>query len=80
MPPRMDVAWFDIRNHPFGLVPPNPAQPDQGGSDRRVILTKPFDGPCIAAMILGLSPETRRGIQTYEHGPNSRSFEGSTSK
>jgi hypothetical protein len=63
MLPRMDVAWFDIRTHSFGRALPNPAQPDAGGIVQRVILTKPFDGPCMAAMILGLSPETNAGFR-----------------
>jgi hypothetical protein len=55
MLPRMDVVWFDIRKHPSGLVLHSPALPDNGGNGRRVILTKPFDGPYIAALVLGLS-------------------------
>jgi hypothetical protein len=64
---RMDVAWFDIRKHP-------------SGNGRRAILTKPFDGPYIAALILGLSPEKNAGLRPTSNGPNRRSFEGSTSK
>jgi hypothetical protein len=63
MLPRMDVAWFDIRKLPLGLVLHRPAQPGDGGNDRRVILTKPFDGPCIVAMILGLSLEQNAGFR-----------------
>ena len=33
MLPWMDVPWFDIRNHPPGLVLHSPAQPDDGGSE-----------------------------------------------
>jgi hypothetical protein len=47
MLPRMDVSWFDIRKHP-------------SGNGRRVILTKPFDGPYTLALILGLSPGKTR--------------------
>lgn len=47
MLPWMGVAWFDIRKHP-------------SGNDRRVILTKPFEGPYMVALILGLSPEKPR--------------------
>jgi hypothetical protein len=47
MLPWMGVAWFDIRKHP-------------SGNARRVILTKPFEGPYTVALILGLSPEKPR--------------------
>jgi hypothetical protein len=47
MLPWMGVAWFDIRKHP-------------SGNARRVILTKPFEGPYTMALILGLSPEKPR--------------------
>jgi hypothetical protein len=60
MLPRMDVSWFDIRKHPSGLVLRIPARPDDGGNGLRVILTKPFDGPYILALILGLSPGKTR--------------------
>jgi hypothetical protein len=80
MLPRMDVPWFDIRNHPPGLVLKSPAQPDDGGNDWRVILTKPFDGPYMEALILGLSCEKNTGFRPTSKGPDSRSFGGSTSK
>jgi hypothetical protein len=47
MLPWMGVAWFDIRKHP-------------SGNGRRGILTKPFEGPYMVALILGLSPEKPR--------------------
>jgi hypothetical protein len=63
MLPWMDVPWFDIRNHPPGLVFHGPAQPDDGGIDWRAILTKPFDGPYMEALILGLSSEKNTGFR-----------------
>jgi hypothetical protein len=80
MLPWMGVAWFDIRKHPSGLVLHGPAQPDDGGNAGRVILTKSFDGPYMAALILGLSPEENAGLRPTSNGPDSRSFEGPTSK
>ena len=80
MLPWMDVPWFDIRNHPSGLVLHGPAQPDDGGNDWRVILTKPFDWSLYGGLDLRFEFREEHGIQTYEHGPDSRSFEGSTSK
>jgi hypothetical protein len=49
---RMDVYWFDVQKHSSGLVLHSISD---GGNGRRVILTKPFDGPYIAALVLGLS-------------------------
>jgi hypothetical protein len=77
MLPWMDVYWFDIRNRPSGLVLHSFSE---GGNDRRVILTKPFDGPYMEALILGLSSEKNTGFRPTSKGPDSRSFEGSTSK
>jgi hypothetical protein len=77
MLPWMDVYWFDIRNHPSGLVLHSFSE---GGNDRGVILTKPFDGPYMEALILGLSSEKNTGFRPTSKGPDSRSFEGSTSK
>jgi hypothetical protein len=65
MLPGMDVVWFDIRKHPSGLVLPRFTG---GGNGRRVILTKPFDGAYVAALVLGLSLG-KRGTQTYEQRP-----------
>ena len=80
MLPWMGVARVDIRKHPSGLVLHSPARPDDGGNGRREILTKPFDGPYMVALILGLSPEENAGLRPTSNGPDSRSFEGSTSK
>jgi hypothetical protein len=57
MLPWMGVVWFDIRKHPSGRVLHSFSD---GGNDRRVILTKPFEGPYMVALILGLSPEKPR--------------------
>ena len=80
MLPWMGVHWFGIRNHSSGLVLQSPAQPDDGGNGRRVILTKPFDGPYMEALILGLSSEKNAEFRPTSNGPDSRSFEGLTSK
>ena len=77
MLPRMGVAWFDTRKQPSGLVLHSFSD---GGNARRVILTKPFEGPYTVALILGLSPEKPAGFGPTSNGPDSRSFEGSTSK
>jgi len=76
MLPWMDVAWFDIRHHPSGRVLHSPARPNDGGNDRGVILTKPFDGPYMVALILGLSSEKDAEFRPTSNGRDSRSFEG----
>jgi len=65
MPPRRDVAWFDIPKHPDGLVLHSFGD---GGDCRRVILTKPFDGRYMTALILGLSPEKHAGFRPTSNG------------
>jgi len=80
MLPRMGVAWFDIRKHSSGVVLQSPARPDDEGNGQRVILTKSFDGRYMVALILGLSPEENAGLRPTSNGPDSRSFEGLTSK
>ena len=57
MLPWMGVAWFDTRKQPSGLVLHSFSD---GGNARRVILTKPFEGPYTVALILGLSSEKPR--------------------
>ena len=55
----------DIRKHPYGLVL---HRFSDGGYDRRGILTKPFDGPYMAALVLGLSPEKNAGFRPTSNG------------
>ena len=55
----------DIRKHPCGLVL---HRFSGGGHDRRAILTKPFDGPYMAALVLGLSPEKNAGFRPTSNG------------
>ena len=75
MLPRRDVAWFDIPKHPGGLVLHSSSDGGlvlrslgEGGDCRRVILTKAFGGPYMAALILGLSPEKKPGFRPTSNG------------